>query len=350
MRNSLKIIALAALMLFASCSAVKDNGKESPAHSVSHNSATASVFAMDTYMTITAYGDDAQAAVDESKEKIAELDALWNVNDERSDIFRINSRSAAEVSGSTAELLRFAKEMYIDTDGALDITLYPVLREWGFTAGDHHVPDDDTLTSLLAQTGSEKISVSGNSVMIPDGFMLDLGSVAKGMTGDIISGIMNEHGVSSALLDLGGNIQAVGKKPDGSDWKIGLKDPHGDGLFGVLEVSDKAVVTSGGYERYFEQDGQIYWHILDSKTGKPAKNGLISATVVGSEGRLCDALSTALFVMGEEKAVSYWRGHDGFDMILITDDDRVLISEDIAKCYSSNGLYEKTEVIKRGEK
>ena len=339
-RYAKTFMMLSAAVLLTACAADKSSDGGEPV--------SASVFAMDTYMTLSAYGEGAQKAVNESCERISELERLWSVNIEDSDISHVNRTGSAEVSPETAGLLGFALGVCNDTGGALDITLYPVLREWGFTTGEYRVPDSSTIASLLEKTGAGRVSISGNTVSVPAGFMLDTGSVAKGRTGDIVSGIMRENGVTSALLDLGGNIQTVGRKPDGEKWKIGLKDPLGRGVFGVLEAEDCAVVTSGGYERYFEQDGETYWHILDPKTGRPAKNGIISATVTGGEGILCDALSTALFVMGEEKAVSYWRGHEGFEFVLVTDNDRVLISEGLEDSFVSKGLFGDTEVIRRG--
>ncbi len=308
------------------------------------------IFAMDTYMTVTAYTDGcgtekASAAVSECLDEIARLDKLWNVNDAQSDFARINGGGKATVSADTAELISFALDMNEKTGGALDITLLPVLREWGFTTGEYRVPDDDTLAALRENIGSDKVTLSGNTVSVQKGTMITPGAVAKGITGDIVSEIMRKNGVSSAMIDLGGNIQTVGKKPGGSYWKIGLKDPRGQGIFGTVEISDMAVVTSGGYERYFEQDGAAYWHILDPKTGRPAQSGIISATVIGGEGSLCDALSTAFFVMGEQQTEDYWRRSGGFDFVLVTDDDRVIISEGIKDRYTSNGLYGEPEVI-----
>ncbi|MCR5123387.1 MAG: FAD:protein FMN transferase [Ruminococcus sp.] len=304
-----------------------------------------SVFAMDTYMTVTAFGENAADAVTESIEEIARLDKLWNINDPDSDFSRINCGGEVTVSHDTAELISFALDMNEKTGGALDITLLPVLREWGFTTGEYHVPNDETISALLEYTGSDKVKVSGDTVSVEKGIMITPGAVAKGITGDIISEIMRENGVSSAIIDLGGNIQTVGQKPDGSEWKIGLKDPRGQGIFGTVEISDMAVVTSGGYERFFEQDGETYWHILDPKTGRPARSGVISATVIGGEGSLCDALSTAFFVMGEQQTEDFWRRSGGFDFVLVTDDDRVIISEGLKDRYTSNGLYGEPEVI-----
>ena len=156
---------------------------------------------------------------------------------------------------------------------------------------------------------------------VPSGMALDLGAVAKGYTGDQAAAYIKEQGITSALINLGGNVQAVGTKPDGSLWRIGLRDPFSEGNVGTLTVENSAVVTSGGYQNYFMgEDGQVYWHILDPDTGYPARTGLASVTVVAPEGVKCDALSTALFVMGLDGALDYWRAHGDFELILITED------------------------------
>lgn len=337
MRKAFLSIFFFAAVIFSSCS-------------LGNVPAEKTVFAMDTYMKLTAYGDNAEEAVSLSEKKISELEKLWSVTEVGSEIYSVNHSGGkpVPVSKDTAELLELSLKVSEMTDGALDCTLYPILKEWGFTTGEYRIPTDEKIAELIENTGYEKIAFDGVSVTLPDDFQIDLGAVGKGFTGDIVSEIMRENGVTSALLDLGGNIQTIGSKPNGTPWKIGLRNPFGDGLFGVLELSDKAAVTSGGYERYFVgEDGEIYWHILDPETGKPARSGIVSATAIGESGGVCDALSTSLFVMGLEKSEEFWKQQGrqlDFEMVLVTDDGRIFITEGIEKCFTPNGDFSDSEV------
>lgn len=311
-----------------------------------------SFFAMDTYMTITAYGENAETALNQAEERVTELEKTWSVTDENSEIYAVNHSGGGNVhvSSETAELLDFSLDISEVTDGALDCTMYPVLTEWGFTTGNYKIPTDKKISELLENTGYEKIDLNENSVTVPENMQIDLGAVGKGYTGDLIADILQENGIKSALLDLGGNIQTIGTKPDGTDWKLGLRSPFDEGSFATLEVSDCAVITSGGYERYFTgDDGETYWHILDPETGKPAHSGLVSVTIVGKEGRLCDALSTSLFVMGLDKATELWKQRDDFEMVLVTENGEIYVTEGIENNFQLNEIYGnlQTEVIHR---
>ncbi|MDE7310949.1 MAG: FAD:protein FMN transferase [Eubacterium sp.] len=296
------------------------------------------LFAMDTYMTFTAYGDNAQPALTDVADKIRELESRWSVTDEASEIYAVNhSRQGADVSRETAELVTFALDMAEKTRGALEPTIYPVLDAWGFTTEENRVPAEKEIRQLLKSVGHERVSVDENHIILEDGMMIDLGAVGKGYAGRIAAEILKGQGITSALLDIGGNIQTVGSKPDGSDWRLGIQSPFGEGSLGILEVSDKAVVTSGNYERYFiGDDGRRYGHIIDPSTGYPADNGLASVTVIAEDGRLCDALSTSLFVMGTEKAADYWQNHTGFEMILITEGGEIYLTDGADGRFSIN--------------
>lgn len=291
-----------------------------------------SFFAMNTYMTFTVYGSDSEEIIHEAQNKVYELEKLWSVTDTESDIYNINNSAgeAVTVNEKTTRLIEFALKMSEKTDGKLDPTLYPVVSAWGFTTGENRIPSKDEITEMLSRTGCENIHISGNTITAENGAMLDMGAVAKGYTGDEISEYLIDRGVKSALLDIGGNIQAIGLKPDGTQWQIGLRNPFSDDILGVLEISDSTVVTSGNYERFFTgDDGRKYGHIIDSETGYPVENGLASVTIIGKEGKVCDALSTALFAMGLDGAVGFYRQNGGFDMIIITEDSKIYVTPDV---------------------
>lgn len=180
---------------------------------------------------------------------------------------------------------------------------------------------------------------------MPDGMQLDLGAVGKGYTGDIIAELLKEQGVTSALLDIGGNVQMVGRKPDGSRWRLGIQNPFGEGSLGVLESEDGAVVTAGNYERYFTgEDGKQYGHIIDPSTGYPAESGLASVSIIATEGKLCDALSTAIYVMGLEEATKYWQENGGFEMLLVTDENEIYLTEGIKDDFTLNENFSDMDI------
>ena len=301
-------------------------------------------FAMDTAMEFTVYGE--ANLLDEAKSIICSVEEQVSVTDEHSDIYAINHTGSGKLSGNSAELMEQALELCRRTDGALDISVYPIVRAWGFTTGNYQVPDEETIQSLLPLVDYTKIQydASTGTVALLEGMEIDLGSIAKGYAGQLAAQMLRERGVESALLNLGGNVQTVGTKPDGSPWQIGIKDPKGEDAMMVLSIADQAVVTSGGYERYFEQDGQTYWHIMDPFTGRPADSGLISVTIVGDEGVVCDGLSTALFVMGLEKAANLWAQSGDFEAVFVTASGEVYITEGLRDRFALTEQYADTPV------
>ncbi len=293
--------------------------------------------AMDTVMTLTVYGGESDA-LDAAKARVLDLEALLSVTDPDSDVSALNRAGTAALSPDTADLLGRALELCERTGGALDVTIYPVVRAWGFTTGDYTVPDGDTLAALLEKVDYTEVRLEGDTASLPAGAEIDLGAVAKGYAGDALAALLREKGVESALLELGGNIHTVGSKPDGSDWRVAVRDPADkEGYLGVVSVSNKAVVTSGGYERYFEQDGVRYWHIMDPRTGAPARSGLASVTVAADSGLYADALSTALFVMGREAALDYWRAHRDFEAVLVSEDGSVTVTAGLEGSFTLSG-------------
>lgn len=282
-------------------------------------------FAMDTVMTVSVCGG--QAELDAVEDEIYRLDGLLSAQSGASEISAVNSGTEA-VSAETAALLRRALEIAAETDGAYDPTIDPLMRAWGFADGNYRVPEQTELDALLQTTGWTEVSVNGTAVALPDGFALDLGGIGKGYAAGRCKEMLRERSVTSALLSLGGNVSALGSKPDGTAWTVAIENPDGGAYLGTVQIADQCVVTSGGYQRYFEQDGVRYWHILDPETGKPARSGMKSVTIVASDDTLADALSTALFVMGPEKAADFWRAHRAqFGAVWLTDDGGLFVTE-----------------------
>lgn len=325
LRKIVGAVLILSVFLLVSCSKAPEKSEEH-------------FFAMDTYMTIEAYGDNSAECVSQARKRVETLEKLWSATDENSEIYAINHGKNPELSDETLDLLSFTLEMSAKTDGAFDATIYPVLTVWGFTADEHRVPDESELAELLEKVGYGKISADGNKITLEQGMMLDFGGAAKGYASDECAAIMRENGIKSAMINLGGNVYALGKRPDGNLWKIGIADPFGENSenAGIVAVSDRAVVTSGNYQRYFTQNGKTYGHIIDPKTGYPADNDLLSVTVVAEEGKLCDVLSTALFVMGRERAERFFRENGGFDMILIAKSGEIYITEGISENFTSD--------------
>lgn len=330
MKTAHMITFLLALLLLSGCAASSGESDEPY---------TTELFSMDTIMKLTVYGPHGQETAASAAARIQKLENLLSATGEGSEIYMVNHSGGTPVTVSpdTAQVVARALELCESTGGTLDVTILPVLQAWGFTTDIYRVPEEQELSELLERVDYRKVSLAENSLILPDGMQLDLGAVAKGYTGDQLMKLFKEEGVTSAIVELGGSVQALGAKPDGTPWRVGIQSPEGSGYAGVLEVVDRAVVTSGGYQRYFEQDGETYWHILDPADGRPARSGLASVTIVAEEGTVCDGLSTALFVMGAEDAISYWRENGGFDCILISDTGEVIITEGLEDSFSLYG-------------
>ena len=304
------------------------------------------IFAMDTYMTLTAYGKNAKKALDEAVDEINNIEQLVSTGIDSSEVSQINKNGKGSVSETTGYLIKRSKEIYDSTNGVFDITIYPIMQAWGFPTENYRVPGKKELKKLRGLMGADHVLYDEKKQEVTlnkEGMKIDLGGIAKGYTSSKVMDIFKENGISSAVISLGGNVQTLNGKPDGSDWRVAVENPETitnltlSPLYPqVLSIKDKAVITSGGYERYFKQDGKTYHHIIDPANGYPANNGLTSVTIVSDDGTLADGLSTSLFIMGPEKAQKYWKEHsDEFDTILVKDDGSILVSEGLAEYFTS---------------
>ncbi|MEE3475325.1 MAG: FAD:protein FMN transferase, partial [Ruminococcus sp.] len=250
----------------------------------------------------------------------------------------------AVVSKDTAALLSDSLALCDRLDGCFDLTVYPAVQAWGFTTGDYRVPTDSELKALSDKIDYTAVTLSDDGrVSLPENVMLDLGAVAKGYAADVSRTILAANKAQAAVLNLGGTICLYGKKPDGSRFTVGIADPENPaGYFGYLSCDDTTVATSGGYERYFEHGGKRYIHILDPATAAPVDNGILSVTIVSDSGAFADAASTALFVMGLDKATQYCRSHPDFDCIILTDDKNLYLTEGVYDDFTLSDGYDFT--------
>ena len=330
------------LVLLAGCGAQDDQSRQLN----ENESQTITIYAMDTVMDLTAYGPNAPKALEAAEAEVGRLNVLLSAQQPTSAIWAINTGAGEPVAvdGEMGALLGRTLEFCRDTDRALDITIYPAVEAWGFPTGEHRVPDEEELAQLREIVNAEAVELSPpespETVTLAPGMRLDLGAVGKGYAADRIVAIFKDMGVTSALLDLGGNIHCMGTKPDGSDWAIGIRDPEDENsTICAVTGHDIALVTSGAYQRNFTRDGVTYHHILDPKTCAPADSGAASVTIIGPSGFVCDALSTALYVMGPEKAAEYWRQHHDFDMVYYTQEGELFYTSGLeGRLILSGGL------------
>ena len=308
------------------------------------------IFAMDTYMTVSAYGDAGEKAVDAAVKEINRLDALLSTGKASSEVSELNANDGGKLSADTNALMDAALDLYKSTDHVFDITIYPVMKLWGFTDQNYKVPSDGDLKAALELVNASTLDYNKSKKTVDftvKGTQIDFGGIAKGYTSATVAQLYRDLGVTSGLINLGGNVQTVGFKPDGSEWRIGIQHPEDENnMLGVVQTHDQAVITSGGYERNFEEDGVVYHHIIDPSTGYPADSGLISVTIVSEDGTLADGLSTSLFIMGREKAAEYWKAHQKeFEFILCEDDGTLVVSNGLKEKFTPKDENAKVEYV-----
>ncbi len=282
----------------------------------------ATTFAFDTVVDLAVYGS--RDVLDAAVAACARYDALFSMQREGSDVWRINHAQGApvQVDPDTADLISRALALSAASEGAFDITIGAVSSLWDFKAGVK--PSDEAIKAALPHVGWRNVSVEGNTVTLADPqAAIDLGGIAKGWIADALASLYRSRGVESGLVNLGGNVFAVGEKPSGAPWVVGIRDPNVSNgpAVATVEVRDRSVVTSGLYERHFTgDDGVDYYHILDPATGYPAKTDLRSDTVITHVSFDGDGLSTTLFVFGSERAIRELEANPRADAIFMTDD------------------------------
>ena len=299
-------------------------------------------FLLGTVVTLTAYQSGAEETLDRAFERIGQIEDEMSAHKPDSQIGRLNAEGTARLTADVFFVLERALSMAALSGGAFDPTVLPLSRLWGIDGETKQkkVPPADEVGKARALVDYKKVALDGKTgtATLKKGMGVDLGGIAKGYAADEAWRIFREDGVKSAVLDLGGNVVAIGTRPDGRPWRIGVRDPRAQpegAHYAVLALSDEAAVTSGDYQRYFEADGVRYHHIFDTSTGYPARNGVVSATIVSKDSTTADALSTAVFVLGVEKGLALVESVEGTEALVVTEDKKV---------YATPGIRDRVEM------
>ena len=316
--------------------------------------ATKETYLMGTVVQVKAYGKNGEKAAAAAIEKIQNIEKLMTINAENSEIISLNDHAGkgkVQVSEESFYVLGKAIQYAKLSNGAFDPTIGPIVKLWAIGTDKARVPSKGEIDTLLPLVAYKRLKLSEEgskkyATLEKEGQIVDLGGIAKGYAADAVREVFTKYGVTSAFVNLGGNVLAIGNKPDRSAWKIGIQDPFQEkgGYFGIVNITGKTVVTSGNYERYFIKDGVRYHHIINPATGYPADQHLVSTTIIGETSVDADALSTATYVLGLRKAMELVDSLKGIDAIFVTSDRKVYMTQGLKEYFtltSGDFSYEK---------
>ncbi|OPY56266.1 MAG: Thiamine biosynthesis lipoprotein ApbE precursor [Pelotomaculum sp. PtaU1.Bin035] len=315
-------------------------------------------FIMDTLIRVTVYSDDEQKGKGALDKAFAEFERINNLTDRfpkegentsvSSDVIRINENAGiqpVQVSADTLNIVQRSIYYAQLSGGSFDITIGPIMDLWGFGKNVQRVPSDDQIEKALSLVDYRKVVVdpdNGTVYLQQPGMSLDFGGVAKGYATEEAAKILRELGIEHAIINAGGNVYALGARPDGSPWRVGVRDPRNeDGLLAILSVKDISVVTSGDYERYFEEGGLRYSHLIDPSTGKQARD-LMQTTVVAESSTDADIINKPLFVLGRRQGMSFAESLQGVGAIFVGADKQVTFTGNLTNQleFTGNGGYQ----------
>ena len=309
---------------------------------------------MGTFISQTAYGVKAEHAVNEAAAEISRLEGLFSIHMESSEISRLNQNagngSFVPLSQDTANILLLSWERYQASGGLFDVTTGALTKLWGIGTENARVPLEQEITNTRSLTSMDFLEFSADKTaarLIKQGVQLDLGAVAKGYAADRCAQIYRQNQVRG-VISVGGNTYAIGGKSGKEPFKIGIRNPRGtdEEIIGYIQAKDISVVTSGDYERYFEQGGVRYHHILDTRTGCPAQSGLMSVTVIGENSALCDALSTELFVAGVSAGEQIIEQYPEYGAVFVTQEQEIIATPKAKELFvfdDKSGVYRYAE-------
>ena len=289
---------------------------------------------MDTFCEISCYGtsrDEAIPAIDEAFKEMERIESVFSKFNETGEVSKINKQAFLDKLGVSREVFNLTeRSVYYSriSEGAFDITVAPLMDTWDFYRKNKAIPDKEAIEKALEGVGYRNIgldSVSGSIKFLNKNTKLDFGGIAKGYAVDRAKDILISRGIKDGLINLGGNIFALGNAPGGKNWKTGVLDPRNKGkLLHNFELTNRAISTSGNYERFFEIEGKRYSHIINPVTGVPCQ-GIISVTVVADSAEEADALSTAIFVMGEEKGLQFAKFIKNIKVLMLKEEGRLIV-------------------------
>ncbi|MFC1674761.1 FAD:protein FMN transferase [Candidatus Omnitrophota bacterium] len=275
---------------------------------------------MGTFVTVKSPDKE---AIPIAFDEIERVEGLLSKFKEESEISRLNRAGELQVSDDTFYLLRKAKEFWQKSNGAFDISVAPLLDLWGFTNGEYRVPSQDEIMKILTSVGTDKISLNDKDNLVKfdaEGMKIDLGAIAKGYAVDSAIKKVKAAGINNCLIDAGGDIYALGVRSNAA-WSIGIQDPREEAIKETIGISNRGVATSGDYERYFRRGNRRYTHILDPKTGYPARKMIASVTVIARDCLTADAIATSIFVLGKNKGEEFAQRFADTQVTIISRDD-----------------------------
>ncbi len=280
-------------------------------------------FIMDTVVEQTLYGENAQLAAAEIAQRLQDFEKNFSMHLPNSPISQLNDaagREAVQLPEDVYALLYRSRELSLQSMGAFDVTIAPLTKAWGITSEHPSVPSAEALAEAMALVDASALQLNedGTAMLERAGQAVDLGGIAKGAACDIVRDVAEEYGITKGYVSIGGNMVVLEEKPLGRDIYIGVRDPQGTASDAMAAVTlyGKTMATTGAYERYFEEEGVRYHHVLDPQTGYPADNNLLSVSVISEDGTLADFLSTTLFVLGRETLLTCLE-RDDFQVIAV---------------------------------
>jgi thiamine biosynthesis lipoprotein len=298
-------------------------------------------YALGTFIRLQAWGKQAPKALAEAQKAVEDVERRFSRFNPLSEAGMLEQKAGKEEHPFSEEsLFLFSKalEYAQRTEGAFDPTLGALTRLWGIGTPEERIPSEEEIQEALKAVGYKDLHLfpeRGTAMLARKGQIPDFGGIAKGYAGDRVRDILKSHGISQGLINMGGNITVLGNKPGGAPWKIGIQNPlEPRGAFlGILSLAEISVVTSGNYERYFEEEGIRYHHILDPRTGHPASQELLSVTVICKDALEGDALATGLYVLGLSQGIKLAENLEGVEALFVTSDRRVLGTSGIPEIF-----------------